>query len=330
MNTTLVTGLFDLKRGEMDTGFKRPFSQYLEHFDKLLRACKNTPMLVYVDESHVDFVLKAREGSVGTDVRTKKTEDFRTWFSLYDKVNKIRQDPNWYNQVGWLAESTQAKLDLYNPLVMSKMFLLNDAALFNPFDSENYCWIDAGLTQTVHTGYFSHDNVIQKLEPMLKKFLFICYPYETNSEIHGFKIDAMKKYAGSNVNRVARGGFFGGNKKVLSQINGIYYNLLYNTLNDGYMGTEESVFTLITYLHPELTNIEMIEGNGLISTFFERVKQMPIPKNEVNISKSNVPEDAEYFLSEEEVRMNKSGKGTNLYITCFNIPSQLQLLMDSI
>jgi hypothetical protein len=330
MNTTLVTGLFDLKRGEMDTGFKRPFSQYLEHFDKLLRACKNTPMLVYVDESHVDFVLKAREGSVGTDVRTKKTEDFRTWFSLYDKVNKIRQDPNWYNQVGWLAESTQAKLDLYNPLVMSKMFLLNDAALFNPFDSENYCWIDAGLTQTVHPGYFSHDNVIQKLEPMLKKFLFICYPYETNSEIHGFKIDAMKKYAGSNVNRVARGGFFGGNKKVLSQINGIYYNLLYNTLNDGYMGTEESVFTLITYLHPELTNIEMIEGNGLISTFFERVKQMPIPKNEVNISKSNVPEDAEYFLSEEEVRMNKSGKGTNLYITCFNIPSQLQLLMDSI
>jgi hypothetical protein len=326
----LVTGLFDLKRGEMDTGFKRPFSQYLEHFDKLLRACKNTPMLVYVDESHVNFVLKAREGSVGTDVRTKKTEDFRTWFSLYDKVNKIRQDPNWYNQVGWLAESTQAKLDLYNPLVMSKMFLLNDAALFNPFDSENYCWIDAGLTQTVHTGYFSHDNVIQKLEPMLKKFLFICYPYETNSEIHGFKIDAMKKYAGSNVNRVARGGFFGGNKKVLSQINGIYYNLLYNTLNDGYMGTEESVFTLITYLHPELTNIEMIEGNGLISTFFERVKQMPIPKNEVNISKSNVPEDAEYFLSEEEVRMNKSGKGTNLYITCFNIPSQLQLLMDSI
>lgn len=247
-NTTLVTGLFDLKRGEMDTGFKRPFSQYLQHFDKLLRACKNTPILVYVDESHVDFVLKAREGSVGTDVRTKKPEDFRTWFSLYDKVNKIRQDPNWYNQVGWLAESTQAKLELYNPLVMSKMFLLNDAAIFNPFDSENYCWIDAGLTQTVHPGYFSHDNVIQKLEPMLKKFLFVCYPYETTSEIHGFKIDAMNRYANAKVNRVARGGFFGGNKKVLSQINGIYYNLLNNTLSEGYMGTEESIFTLITYL----------------------------------------------------------------------------------
>jgi hypothetical protein len=113
---------------------------------------------------------------------------------------------------------------------------------------------------------------------MLKKFLFICYPYETNSEIHGFKIDGMNKYANAKVNRVARGGFFGGNKKILSQVNGIYYNLLNNTLTDGYMGTEESIFTLITYLYPELSNIEMINGDGLISTFFERVKQMPIPK----------------------------------------------------
>ena len=329
-NTTLVTGLFDLKRGDMDTNFKRPFEQYLNHFERLLKACKDTPMLVYVDKRHEEFVLKAREGSVGTDVRIKSANDFRTWFSLFDKVNKIRQDPNWYNQVGWLSESTQARLELYNPLVMSKMFLLNDAAIFNPFDSENYCWIDAGLTQTVHQGYFSHDKVIDKLEPLLNKFLFVCYPYETNSEIHGFKIDAMNKYAGAKVNRVARGGFFGGNKKILSQINGIYYNLLNSTLTDGYMGTEESVFTLITYLHPELTNIEMIDGNGLISTFFERVKNMPLPKGDLTISKPNVPEDAEYYQSEDEVAMNREGNGTNLYITCFNIPEQLLLLMNSI
>lgn len=329
-NTTLVTGLFDLKRGDMDTNFKRPFEQYLNHFERLLKACKDTPMLVYVDKQHEEFVLKAREGSVGTDVRIKSANDFRTWFSLFDKVNKIRQDPNWYNQVGWLSESTQARLELYNPLVMSKMFLLNDAAIFNPFDSENYCWIDAGLTQTVHQGYFSHDKVIDKLEPLLNKFLFVCYPYETNSEIHGFKIDAMSKYAGAKVNRVARGGFFGGNKKILSQINGIYYNLLNSTLTDGYMGTEESVFTLITYLHPELTNIEMIDGNGLISTFFERVKNMPLPKGDLTISKPNVPEDAEYYQSEDEVAMNREGNGTNLYITCFNIPEQLLLLMNSI
>ena len=328
-NTTLVTGLFDLKRGELDTGFKRPFSQYLQHFDRLLRACKDVPMVVYVDKAHEEFVQIAREGSVGTDIRFKSPDDFKTWFPFFDKVNAIRKDPEWYNQVGWLSESTQAKLELYNPLVMSKMFMLNDASIFNPFDSENYCWIDAGLTQTVHPGYFGSDKVIQKLEPMLKKLLFVCFPYESNTEVHGFKIDAMNQYANAKVNRVARGGFFGGNKKVLSQINGLYYNLLNDSLNNGYMGTEESIFTLLTYTNPELTNVEMINGDGLMGTFFERVKQLPIPKQEVSIAKTNIPDDVEYFQSEEEVALNKSGKGTNLYITCFNIPDQLMLLIDS-
>jgi hypothetical protein len=329
MNTTLVTGLFDLKRGELDTEFKRPFSQYLTHFEKLLRACKDIPMLIYVDKEHEQFVLKAREGSAGTDIRFKTADGFKTWFPFYDKVKEIRQKPEWYNQAGWLAGSTQAKLDLYNPLVMSKMFMLNDAAIFNPFNTDNFCWVDAGLTQTVHPGYFSHDKVIEKLDPLLQKFLFVCYPYESNAEIHGFSADAMNKYANAKVTRVARGGFFGGNKKLISQINSIYYGLLNETLSAGYMGTEESVFSLITYLHPELVNIEMIDGNGFISTFFERVKNMPIPKNEVSILKLGVPDGVEYFQSEEEVKMNKDGKGVNLYITCFNYPQQLQLLLDS-
>jgi hypothetical protein len=73
----------------------------------------------------------------------------------------------------------------------------------------------------------------------------------------------------------------------------------------------------------------MINDDGLISTFFERVKQLPVPKQEVTIEKSNVPDNVECFQSEQEVAMNKSGKGTNLYITCFNIPQQLLLLLDS-
>jgi glycosyltransferase involved in cell wall biosynthesis len=56
---------------------------------------------------------------------------------------------------------------------------------------------------------------------------------------------------------------------------------------------------------------------------------MPMPKQEVCINKQNIPDDVEYFQSEEEVAMNKSGKGVNLYITCFNLPQQLLLLIDS-
>lgn len=331
MNTTLVTALFDLKRGELDTDFKRPFSQYLEHFGKLLKACKNIPMLVYVDKAQEEFVVKAREGSVGTDIRFKKSEDFKTWFSFYGDVQKIRQNPEWLARAGWLPNSTQAKLDLYNPLVMSKMFMLHDAMIFNPFDTDNYVWIDAGLTQTVHPGYFSHDRVIEKLEPLLKKFLFVCYPYVGADEIHGFERTELHRLAGVKyVDRVARGGFFGGHKSRLKEINSAYYQMLNNTLPRGFMGTEESLFTLLTYQMPEHIHVENINGDGLMGTFFERVKSMPEPRHEIIEMKKNVPDDVAYYQSEEEVEMNRNGRGSNLYVITFNSPPQLKLLFDSI
>lgn len=329
-NTTLVTALFDLRRGDLNSSFKRPYSQYLENFGKLLKACKDIPMLVYVDQTDADFVRASRIGSVGTDIRIKKADDFKTWFAFYDKVQSIRRDPNWFNQSGWLKDSTQAKLDLYNPLVMSKMFLLNDAAIFNPFGTDNFCWIDAGLTQTVHAGYFSTDHVIEKLEPLLDKFLFVCYPYGDAPEIHGFERKAIARYAGVNhVDRVARGGFFGGHRNVLRDISAAYYNILQSSLNEGLMGTEESIFSILTYTNKDRIRVEMIESNGLMGTFFEHVKQMPIPKRDVTLLKSSVPENVAYHQTESEVDLNRRGSGTALYIVTFNFPKQLKLLLDT-
>ena len=49
---------------------------------------------------------------------------------------------------------------MYNPLVMSKVFLLNDAKIMDNFNSDYMFWIDAGLTNTVHSGYFTHHILI--------------------------------------------------------------------------------------------------------------------------------------------------------------------------
>ena len=72
-------------------------------------------------------------------------------------------------------------------------------------------WIDAGITNTVSTDYFLDESIIYKVPKKLKKFMFVCFPYEANNEIHGFKYDAINRYSQNKVNKVARGGFFGGN-----------------------------------------------------------------------------------------------------------------------
>ena len=312
INTTLVTGIWDLGRAEAKEGWGRSFDHYISNFKNLL-AAKDIPMCIFIDPSIEHIVWEIRDRENTSVVYHPKEQFGGSFFPFYDKIQEIRNKPEWYNQAGWLKDSTQGSMDWYNPMVMSKMFLLHNAKIFNFFNTDYLFWIDGGITNTVHPGYFTHDKVIPKIEKLVKKFLFICYPYETNSEIHGFSIDGMNKFANSeNVNRVARGGFFGGHKDTISSANELYYSLLRDTLNSDLMGTEESIFTLMTYLQPDVYEYEDIEGNGLINTFFENVKN-----------------DKTKLAQKTSNRLKPSSNNTVLYINAFNSPEQLQMVLDS-
>jgi len=275
-NITIVTGLFNIGRGEMDTDFKRPFDHYIACFERMLKI--DYPMVIYIEPENEHIVWKHRSAS-NTRVITKTLDDLRA-FPFYSQVQKIRTDPKWYNQAGWLAGSTQAKLELYNPLVMSKVFFVNDASIFNFFDTKYFVWLDAGISNTIGDPVNYIDNDFEKrITPLLNKMLFIAFPYDkSTNEVHGFERGGMNSYAGKPTEYVCRGGFFGGNKDSINSFNEQYYHLLNDTLHNGYMGTEESIFTLFSYREPQKCNIHMIEPNGLIYKFFEDLKTMPLKK----------------------------------------------------
>lgn len=306
-NTTIVTGIWDLGRDSLSEGWGRKFDHYIDNFKKLL-SIQNLNLAIFIDPKLEPIVWEHRDRK-NTVVYHHTVDEFSgNFFPFFDQVQKIRNSENWQNQVGWLKDSTQARMPYYNPMVMSKMFLLHNAKIFNPFNSDYYFWLDGGITNTVHPGYFSHDNVIEKIQSITDKMLFVCFPYETTTEIHGFDIGGMRKYAKSdNVNRVARAGFFGGHKDYISSANNLYYSLLNDTLADGYMGTEESIFTLMTYLEPDIYHAAYINADGLLSTFFENMKNLSkdAPKTSFNKTKPIV------------------------YINAFNSPEQLEMVIES-
>jgi hypothetical protein len=302
---TFVTGIWDLGRGDAKEGWARSFDHYVNNFINLLIEMKDHNLIIFIDPSLEELVWKYRDKN-NTKIYYHTKIDFNNnFFPFFDKVQQIRNNPDWYNQVGWLKDSAQGSLEYYNPMVMSKMFLVHNAKIFNPFDSDYYYWIDGGISNTMSLGYFNNSSVINNLIKLSSKFLFICFPYETTTEIHGFHIDSMKNFAKSdNVDRVARGGFFGGHKDYISEANGLYYNLLNDSLNSGHMGTEESIFTIMTYLDSNKYHYEMINSDGLIYTFFEN-------------------------LQNDKIKYRKSANYINLYINTFNSPEQLQMVLDS-
>lgn len=297
---TLVTALFDIGRGEIDAGFSRKYSHYLECFAKLLAL--DLPLVVFCDEETEKFVMAHRKSQNTRTVR-KTIDDLRK-FPFYDTVQKIRTSDEWINRSGWIAGSPQATLSEYNPLVMSKQFLLNDASIFNFFDTKYFAWIDAGLANTVVLNqYLSSEDTIKKLTRKMNKMLYIAFPYDGTVEVHGFEKRALDRYAGEKTEYVVRGGFFGGTRDSIASINELYYNMLSDTMGSGLMGTEESIFTILAYRNKDKINLNMIESNGLVYKFFEDVQR-----------------------SEAEV----SGDGSlAIYVLTYNLPEQLALWIQS-
>lgn len=324
-NVTIVTGLWDLERGSIEGWGKRSFDDYKKRFFDLLK-CDNA-MVIYIPSFLREEVETIRQDKK-TYIIIKENKDFESWNPFFSEIEKIRNSPDWIHYAGWLSGSPQAELKHYNAMMFTKTFMVNDASIINPFGHDYFFWLDGGITNTVNAGYFTKDRVLDKLPDYLnstgKDFIHITYPYTANNEIHGFTRDGMNKYCQTDsVGYVARGGFFGGSKKTISEINGAYYNVMRDTLNDGFMGADECLFTILCHTHESLIHRFDISGNGLVFPFFEHLKSF-----DVNSPKSLAVEPSN-FKPPLNHSSPKGSESTSLYILTYNSPEQLFTLIKS-
>lgn len=310
---TIVTGFWDLNRSDRSKEF------YLERFKHTLSIEQN--MVVFVPKELESFVTEHRKNK-NTVIKIYELEDIKNLFSpFWDKVQQIRTDSDWLNitgESGWLKNSPQATLEYYNPIVMSKMFLMHECVCWNYFDTDYYLWIDAGLPNTVDKNLLNED-FFNKIEKHLYPFLFLSYPYKTTTEIHGFKKEGMDSIAGVNVEYVCRGGMFGGHKDIIREANSSYYSFLMNSLNRNFMGTEESIFTLMTHVSPEKYNRYSLDSNGLIIKFVKAVHNDEVVFEEI-------PEERKNYIP---IHLDVSKIKTSLYMLTFNFPEQVRHTLET-
>ena len=163
-NLTIVTGLWDIGRNG------RPFDHYLQHLDKFLDIDAN--LFLYVPKE-LEEIVWAKRSKENTYVKIYELEDVKNMYKpFWDKTQEIRTKPEWFNQAGWLPNSPQASLEWYNPIVQSKMFLLNDVTIWNPFNTEHFIWLDAGITNTVYEKFFTENKALDKILPYLESCFF--------------------------------------------------------------------------------------------------------------------------------------------------------------
>ena len=311
---TIVTGLWNISRPG------RSFDHYIQHFNHFLDIDAN--LFIYIPQEY-EHLVWAKRSKENTFVKVYELDDVKKLYSpFWDKTQQIRTNPEWLNLTGpggWLPGSPQAANEWYNPIVMSKMFMLHDATLWNPFDTEYFIWLDAGITNTVYEKFFTEQKVLDKITNHLNPFLFLSYPYAATDEIHGFKFKEINEYCDTTAEWVCRGGLFGGTKKAIHEANGLYYSLVDKSLAQGLMGTEESIFLIMSYLEPEKYRRYALDSNGLIIKFIQALDE-----NKVELEP--IPETRTQFI---EKSLSLDDIKTSLYVLTFNFPQQLQTLLDS-
>lgn len=309
-NLTVVTGLWNIGKPG------RSFDHYLECFDKLLKVDVN--MFIFIPKELEDFVWQ-RRSKTNTAIKCFELDDIKSMFGpFWDKTQEIRTSENWLNQAGWLNDSPQGSLEWYNPIVMSKMSLLHDACIYDSFQTDNLVWIDGGITNTINYNLLIEERFFDKLEKYLDPFLFVQYPYpyygQGVKEVHGFDWEALNRMAGGKVEWICRGGLFGGKKDAIKEVNSYYWHLLNDSLNEGFMGTEESLFSILAEKYPELCRATRIGINGHIQEFVQKAL-------DDNAELEAIPE-ARLKLQKKFVDVDKLK--VSIYMLTFNFPHQVE------
>ena len=313
-NYTLVTGLWDLGRGDLKD-FGRPFDQYMENFSNLMTLDCN--MIIWIPKELNRFIHLNRNMSK-TRIINKELEEFREWFPWFNECNVTRRNLKWRQQADWLTNSPQAQLEYYNPIVMSKFFMLHDSTVQNSFNSDYYYWIDAGLTNTVGIDLLRNVDRLPAYMANLKEkedkeFVFLSYPYDTQGEVHGYNRRAFDEMCGEHATYVCRGGFFGGHKDVITKSNGDYYGVANQSFGYRVMGTEENFHTILSYRHKDRFHRFELEDNGLVYKFFEHLGEIekPVVTSNVELIPWNKRKDIDQIK-------------TSLYMLTFNSPDQFE------
>ena len=317
-NVTIVSGLWNIGREERD------FDEiYIERFKVFLKIPQ--PMILFLPEELHELVWSIRDSS-NTFIKTFELDDFKTnlFAPHWDACQGIRNDEAWREitgEHGWLKGSPQCKYEWYNPIVMSKMFMLHDASIYNNFNTEYFYWVDAGLNITVHEGHFTNGDFYNALPKFTDPFLFLSFPYQPAGEIHGFIQDKAELLAGGPIKYVCRGGLFGGHRQQIGETNAMYYGLLDRTLNMGMMGTEETLFSIMAHIEPQTYRRFMLDDNGLVIKFYDYILENRAELEEIDVSRA---------VNKRIVTKTQLDKiKTNLYILTFNFPEQIKHTLDT-
>jgi hypothetical protein len=204
---TLVSSLVNINREQLDG---RKFFSYVEWFLKTLEI--PAPMILFVDPEICELVAKARQGKPTKIIQQSFPATPLSWSAHY--IHRTQESQEW-KQYAKNPGDLNNKSAPYVTLMHSKFAWVWDAIQDNPFKTDLFFWIDAGLSRFFREMFSPqimepHPITLRKIRQEKKLIAQIGgYKQHFLEQVMGGRRFSTDELIGCNEN-ILMGGFWGG------------------------------------------------------------------------------------------------------------------------
>ena len=137
-HSTLVSAFFDISR------LGRPKEEYFEWLKQTQKL--NAPFILFIQKKYEKNVSEMFQNRKKPFLIIPTELNDLYFYKDIEKVKNITESPNYRSRV-----SSSGRIECSNPLysivIFSKFYLMNRTAQMNPFNSEKFIWMDAGISR---------------------------------------------------------------------------------------------------------------------------------------------------------------------------------------
>jgi len=244
MSFTVVTAFFDIGRNEWKTKHRRPDKVYFKNIKNMMGL--DVKMVVFTEPKNVQRFSEFRQGK---EDRTNIIEMEFCDLEMYPYMDQMKKCQNDSKIMTEHPDHTcpEYLYPKYNALVNSKFGILRRAVELNPFNTEFFCWIDAGYTHS------TIDLTGMKYEPTI----LYNYPHTiTLSQLYSIKYmdQGYTSFFLQHIDIVSAGFFFGKGDTIM-KFQGIYHSFYKKILFEyGISDDEQYYLALLLREQPHLFN----------------------------------------------------------------------------
>jgi len=234
MSVTIVTAFFDIHRDTKGDG--RTIEEYLQWIQKTLQL--NCNLFIVTESKFVPFMKEHR--SYPMYIKEDILEN-ASYYKYLPQMKEILESDAYKKRITY-PNRVECVLPEYNVIQYSKFGWLEEAIRINPFQSEYFFWMDAGISR------FFGDVDISLPYPSISidtdKFMI-----QPREDIFTYSIDDAFLWKAENL---FKGGMFGGNAIILSVLSEKVEQEFNIMLTQRVINNEQLAIALVWKKNPEL------------------------------------------------------------------------------